>query len=67
MDSIRIQNSTRIGNLFQSGSGVYAVSVNTVLVKNDVAHINSDAKFDLPVLLNVGVTTGRAALDFHRT
>ena len=52
-----------IGERLQPGRHVDAVAVDVVVVADDVADIDADAKFDAPVRRHIGVALDHAALN----
>jgi hypothetical protein len=62
---IGCQNTTRGCGRFQSGSNVDAVTQDVIAVNNDVAHINSDSKFNWRQMILFGVAGAQGVLDRH--
>ena len=59
-------DTARLGDALEPRGDVDAVAEDIVVVDDDVADVDADAKFDPLVLRHVGVLLGHAALDFDR-
>ena len=59
-------DAARLGDPFKARRDIDAVAEDIVVVDDDVADVNADAKFDPRVLRHVGVLLGHGALDFDR-
>src|ERR1700733_3653561 len=63
---VRQTYAARIGNIFQPCGDVDALSEDVVVVDDDVADVNADAKFDPPLLRRGGILLRQPALNLHR-
>jgi hypothetical protein len=57
-------DSARLGQAFEPRRDVYAVSINILLVADDVAEIDANAELDAPRRRNAGIPQGHLALPF---
>ena len=60
-------DAARLGDSLKARCDVDAVAENIVVVDDDVADVNADAKFDPEFRRHAGVLLGHLPLDFHRT
>src|ERR1700721_361783 len=63
---VRQTYAARIGNILQPCGDVDAVAEDVVVVDNDVADVNTDAKFDPLLLRRGGILLRHPALNLHR-
>ena len=57
----------RLGNAFQARGDVDAITEDIVVIDDDVADVNADAKLDPLIVRDRSVLLGHAALDFNGT
>jgi hypothetical protein len=53
-----------LGDSLKARCDVHTIAENIIVVDDDVADMNADAKFDPEILRDVGILPGHAALDF---
>ncbi len=63
----RTGDATWSGQTFQPRCHVDAIAVEIFAVNDDVAHIDADAEFDVPIIRNPGITILHTSLDFDGT
>ena len=62
---IRYANSAWLGNALQPRGDIDAITENIVVVDDNVADMDADAKFDPLILRQGGILLGHPALDFQ--
>ena len=66
VDIARNQDAARLGECFQPRCHIDAIAVNIILIADDVADVDADAKFDATIRSHIGIAFGHAALDVDR-
>ena len=56
-----------LGNSLKARCDVNTIAENIVVVDDDIADVNTDAKFDPEFQRHAGVLLGHLSLDFYRT
>src|SRR5581483_3396068 len=64
---VRNANTTRCCNAFKAGSNVDTVAEDVVVIDDDVADMDTNAKFDALILRHGDILIDHAALDFKGT